>query len=95
MRRMTYREFLVWVDWLNEQWNRPSRTDHYLMQIAREVFCVLRSRVSLDLFKLPFIIKRLEAETTTNIDAKHEADQTALHKSKWLGATGFKRKKNG
>ena len=32
---MTYRQYLVWLAWLKEDWNRPSRTDHYIMQAAR------------------------------------------------------------
>lgn len=31
---MTHRQFLVWRLWLREEWNRPNRTDHYIMQIA-------------------------------------------------------------
>lgn len=33
---MTHRQYLAWREWLAEQWNRPSRTDHYLMQVAAE-----------------------------------------------------------
>jgi len=31
---MTHRQFEVWQEWLNQQWNKPSRTDHYLLRIA-------------------------------------------------------------
>lgn len=31
---MTDRQFRAWCKWLDMQWDRPSRTDHYLMQIA-------------------------------------------------------------
>ncbi len=31
---MTHRQFLTWQEWLAEQWNTPSRTDHYLMRVA-------------------------------------------------------------
>jgi hypothetical protein len=34
---MTHRELLTWVAWLDADWERPSRTDHYLMAIAAEV----------------------------------------------------------
>ena len=31
---MTHRQFLLWDLWQREQLNQPSRSDHYLMQIA-------------------------------------------------------------
>jgi len=34
---LTARQYEVWQAWLDLQWNRPSRTDHYLMQIAAQV----------------------------------------------------------
>jgi len=37
MQETTHREFLAWIEWLDEEDNRPSRTDNYLMQIAAEV----------------------------------------------------------
>lgn len=30
----THRQWLVWREWLRRQWNDPSRTDYYLMQLA-------------------------------------------------------------
>ncbi len=32
---MTDWQFRVWLAWLDMEWNRPSRTDHYLMRIAQ------------------------------------------------------------
>lgn len=32
---MSHREFLSWQEWLREEWNRPNRTDHYLLRIAQ------------------------------------------------------------
>lgn len=32
---MTNRQFLAWQLWQREEWNRPSRTDHYLMNLTR------------------------------------------------------------
>jgi len=46
--------------WLNNQWNEPTRTDHYLMQIAQEVrktrFRKIESikRILLEHFRIPF-----------------------------------------
>lgn len=37
MEDVSYRQFLVWKKWLSNQWNKPSRTDHYLMQISSDI----------------------------------------------------------
>lgn len=44
MQKTTHREYLAWMDWLNEEWERPSRSDNYLMQIAAEVRRVLSKK---------------------------------------------------
>jgi hypothetical protein len=44
MQRISHREFLLWCDYLDEEWNTPSRSDHYLMQIAQEVRRVLSKK---------------------------------------------------
>lgn len=31
---MTDRQFQAWQAWLKADWNRPSRADHYAMQVA-------------------------------------------------------------
>jgi len=57
MTSMTNREFNTWMEWLDEEMNRPSRSDHYLMSIAQEVRRVLSSRpgqIQLDHFRLKF-----------------------------------------
>lgn len=33
---MTHRQFRAWRAWLDMQWDRPSRTDHYIMQATAE-----------------------------------------------------------
>ena len=43
IRRHTHREYVTWLAWLDEQWNQPDRTDHYLMQIAH---CVRQQRAA-------------------------------------------------
>jgi len=71
--------------WLDSQWNEPSRTDYYLMQVAREVKRVLSSKpasVKLLDFKLPF---GEEAKPTKPTDKQIEA-----HKATWIGRLGGK-----
>ncbi len=59
--RWTHREYLTRLAWLDEQWNQPSRADHYLMQVAQEVRRVLHKnpgQVLLDHFRIPFVQKK-------------------------------------
>jgi|TARA_R110002096_G_scaffold55026_9_gene141621 hypothetical protein len=37
MKTMSHREYRTRLAWLEDQWEQPSRTDNYLMQIALEV----------------------------------------------------------
>lgn len=48
---MTHRQFLAWQVWQGEEWNRPDRTDHYLMNLAR---LQVDSKKNLGEFRLPF-----------------------------------------
>ncbi len=34
---MTERQFRTWNAWLDQQWNKPTLTDHYLMEVGAEV----------------------------------------------------------
>lgn len=31
---MTHKQFEAWQAWLQEEWNKPSRADHYAMRIS-------------------------------------------------------------
>ena len=81
--------------WLQEQWNEPSRTDWYLMQVACEI---VRGRVKkprsigLKDFKLPFktLVKKLFSRHPDPDDdlpsAPPRMTETMAAKNKWLGA---------
>ncbi len=55
---MTHRQYLVWQEWLNQEWNRPDRSDHYAMQVAKTVAQSAAGRhgrgIKLNQFKIPF-----------------------------------------
>lgn len=68
----------IWSEWFALEQNRPSRSDHYLMNIAAEIRRgnVKNPRaVKLDHFKIPFERKRRRPMT------KEEA--TAIAKARW------------
>jgi hypothetical protein len=69
--------------WLDQQWNVPSRSDNYLMQIAQEVKRVLHrdpNKVTLDEFKLEFNSKKNlnESEDSRYLDSGYIEQQKAL-----------------
>jgi hypothetical protein len=57
---MTHRQFIAWCAWDDKQWQHPTKTEYYLMQIAAEVhkvphmFSKSRPNITLDKFKIPF-----------------------------------------
>lgn len=59
MANHTEKQILVWLEWLDQQMNVPSRTDYYLMQIAAEVFKTTvkpshRNKVQTKDYRIPF-----------------------------------------
>ena len=57
IQKHTYRQYLAWLEWLQEEQNNPSASDYYLMSIAAEVRrSVVKqpSSVKLDDFRIQF-----------------------------------------
>lgn len=89
IRAHTHRQYLTWMAWLDEQWNSPSRTDYYLIQIAYLVGCVMsmfssrRSTTRFETYKLKF---------TTPAAKKSAAGRdmaAAASKAGWFGMFGM------
>lgn len=53
MKKTSHREYLVWMAWLDRQWDRPSRTDNYLMQVAYQVAYEVRRIFSTNSANMP------------------------------------------
>lgn len=55
---VSWREYLSWLAYFEQEWDRPSRTDYYLMQIALEVARMMagkkKGRFKLNQFLLKF-----------------------------------------
>lgn len=82
---MTHRQFLTWVAFEREEWNRPTLAEHYQMQTACEVRRVLSKKpreVKIDHFRMTF----KDAKRKKPVEVS-EADKqrTALSKGRWLG----------
>lgn len=68
MQRLSYREYELWRIWLAEEWDNPSLTDYYLMQIACEVrrsFVKHPNQVKMKEFLLGFGQRTKNSTTST------------------------------
>ncbi len=63
---MTHRQYVAWQEWLQQQWNEPTRSDHYLMQIAAETRRVNLAKaedqksVAIEMYEIDFKFKTKE-----------------------------------
>lgn len=99
----THREYQVWMCWLEKQWNKPSRSDHYLMRVAQRVLqsqSTKPQKVDLDDQKVSFTLVKKKTEEET-VESKKE--KSKYSKSIWTGLVNYhkslkdrrKKKKNG
>lgn len=87
-REHTHRQMLDWIYWLDQQWNKPDRGDHYNMRIALEIaaFRHMLSQSKSDFdkelndFKIPFGIRRGEPEGAVELTVE---ELTAIEKAKF------------
>lgn len=78
-KRWTHRQLLVAYAWINMQWNEPSRSDHYLMQIARECNAYSKKQRKPEYFRIKF---RSESDKEQPKMTKEEA--TRLSQAVWI-----------
>ena len=77
---ITHRQFMVWRAWLDLQWDNPSRSDMYAMQIATEV---RRGYV-----KSPKAVKFMDMKLKFSKDTGKT--KTTNSKAIWMAAVGIK-----
>jgi hypothetical protein len=85
----THRQYNAWQEYLDQEWNEPNRTDHYLMQVAELVlrpYLEKGVRVKLDDFKIPFRLRR--GATPVNRDEVIQSKKRLAEISEhtWIGA---------
>jgi hypothetical protein len=87
MRAHTYREYLAWLDWLEDQWNVPNRSDNYLIQIAAEIRNVVNSfsKNSLPVKLKDFILNFKRPKPVKRLSKEEKSKQA---KSRWTGMLG-------
>jgi len=67
--------------WLDEQMNEPSRSDHYLMQIALEIKSIFGKRLKLSEMKIPFETRK----RPTKVPETDKASMIEAIKARWIG----------
>ena len=92
MERHTHRELLAWNEWLDEQWNQPTRSDHYLMQIAQEVRRSFAKKCpKFSAFKIPFQTPK----PAKPVSPETIAQRAAIAKAIWSQRLGRKVETDG
>lgn len=76
---LTHRQFLVWQVWLRNQWNQPSRSDFYTMQLT-----AMQSAKE-DVNPSDFVITFKDVESTTALPSQPEEDNRPIVDGKPFG----------
>ena len=94
--RWTNRQYLTALAWLEQQWNRASRSDHYLMAVAQAVYRIPAilfggrksiEEVKLEDMKLEFKDLRLSPKPQMTIE-----EYSAKAKARWFTFLGINRR---
>lgn len=95
MERVSHRWYRTWERWSQDEWNRPSRSDNYLMQIAQRVQQVLQkqpSKITLAMQKIPFVFKPVKPAGKELSPEVKRRTITSMAKAAWGRAVGLGRK---
>ena len=90
LKEHTHRELLVWNAWLDQEWDNPSRSDWYAMQVAAEVQRLYEQRLK---SPKPVQVKDMKLNFTTEKDANkplrvEKKVATAWSKARWFSWLG-------
>ena len=87
--KLTHREYLTRLSWIeDEEYDRVTKTEHYLMQIAMEIRRVLHSSpnsIQLNEFEIDFVKQDGEQQKAS------EEQKLASSKAVWFGRVGYKK----
>jgi hypothetical protein len=91
---MTHKQYMAWLAWLADQWNQPSRSDAYAMQVAAEVYrgnAKKPREVQAKQFVLKFGTgRRLVGEPSSDGQPARDAETaTSISQGVWFGITGY------
>lgn len=90
---VTHRQHAAFADWLDREWDRPSRSDHYAMQVSavvREGHVKPGTKVRTEDFRLKFSPDRPVGDKPGVRDADETARKAAAAWGARLGAVSEK-----
>ena len=83
MKVHTNRQYRTYIKWSQNQWNKPSRTDHYIMDATSELMIANgHKKVNQKKLILPFTFEREDEPK------KPSKDRIELSKSVWRSRLG-------
>jgi hypothetical protein len=97
---ITHRQFLAWQEWLAQDLDRPSRSDHYLMQAAAEARrCWVKepNKVRIEDMRLEFKANAQPTKVQDDPDVegprpltRQQVDKArvAINRARWEGKVG-------
>ena len=91
MEAHTHREYQAAIAWLNMEMNRPTVSQHYMMQISQRVQQAKAkspNKISLKNQILSFVTGKKQTKKVVSKD-----DQIKQSKSRWFAGLGIKGKK--
>ena len=79
MERIPQRQYLLWMLYLREEWNQPTRADYYVMQICVEIRRLFSKNPGSIVMKAFKIVFNFGADKPKPVDLMKKAmDQKAL-----------------
>ncbi len=93
-QKHTHREYDALIAHLDSEWNKPSRSDYYQMQIALEIrrfmtgFSKGGKNPEMGDFVLPFAAQERESEPEREITPEEIKSRSEISKAVWFGRTG-------
>jgi hypothetical protein len=82
---VTHWQFIVWQVWLEQEWNKPSRTDHYLMQLNATVRgLVSKDRTSLSDLQIKFQLPSDKADEKHKQQSSSSSQEVVLPADFWV-----------
>ncbi len=85
-RRLTHRLYLSWVEWLDMQWNIPTRDNYYMMRVAQRIIqAAVKEPDEIDIYD-----QRVEFGDGKKKESTEEskAEIVGWEKAVWLGRVG-------
>jgi hypothetical protein len=92
MRRISHREYKLWLAWLNSKWNEPSLTDYHLMQLSCQIANMFSKKVyGIEDFRIKF--KTLTPQTPHVPTEEEKKRQLEANKKRWMSMVKMDQKK--